>query len=113
MENMAGNTLGSTSRTITRRSVAPCARDASTNSRWAHCSVLARVMRARIGVETIPSATMSTSNRLPDPTGVGIPVLLLIESLASTDTSATASTNCGMASRMLKMLVRTVSMRPR
>ena len=69
-------------------------------------------MRARIGVDTMPSATTSTANRRAELTGSGMPCLL-IESLASTETSATASTNCGIASRMLNTLVSTVSVRPR
>ena len=99
IDNIAGMTFGSTSRNMTRLSVAPCARAAMTNSRCDHESALARVMRPSTGIETMPTARMTTPMRLahsPDftpPDGA---------CGASTETSVSASTNCGNARKMLK-----------
>ena len=54
IDDIAGSTLGSTSRVMMRRCFAPWARAASTNSRSDHDSVLARVMRPSTGIDTKP-----------------------------------------------------------
>ena len=51
IENIAGMTFGSTSRTHDAEVLAPWARAAITNSRCDHCSVFARVIRPRIGID--------------------------------------------------------------
>ena len=48
---------------MTRMFDAPCARAAITNSRCDHASALARVIRPRIGIDTKPTARITTSIR--------------------------------------------------
>ena len=107
IENIAGITFGSTSRTMIRRSFAPMARAAITNSRCAHASVFARVMRASTGIDTMPSVRISARNRSNDVGGLS---RLFGDSTAI---SVSARTSAGSASRMSKLLVRIVSVLPR
>ena len=68
IDNIAGSTFGSTSRTMMRPFFAPCARAASTNSRCDQLSALAREIRPSSGIETMPMARMSaTSGGMPPP----------------------------------------------
>ena len=59
IDSIAGRTLGSTSFHMIRNGFAPWARAASTNSRCDQLSALARVMRARSGIDTTPMARMT------------------------------------------------------
>ena len=68
IENIAGSTFGSTSRTMMRPFFAPWARAASTNSRCDQLSALARVIRPSSGIVTMPIAMISmTSGGMPPP----------------------------------------------
>jgi hypothetical protein len=76
-EIIAGTTLGNTSPIMTRNLLAPWARAAITNSRCDHCREFARVIRPRIGIDTIPSATISHTMRVVNETGTVPPSALV------------------------------------
>ena len=65
-------------------------------------------MRARIGIDTMPSAKISTNSRWIDDGGCWLPDLS-IAVVANTVTSDSASTNCGIASNTLKNVERAPS----
>ena len=94
IEISAGRTFGNTSRNSTRQSLAPCAREAITNSRCDHVSVLARAMRATIGIDTMPRAMMRIT------TGESLNPLSSTGSPFRTATRARARTSWGIASMM-------------
>ncbi len=101
IETMAGSTLGRTSRKMMRESLAPWALAARTNSRWLHVMVLARVMRARIGMVTMPSARI----RIPVIGRIGSE---FCGSPLRKATIASASTSEGKASRMSNIVASAV-----
>ena len=106
IDNIAGNTLGSTSRQMMRRCFAPCARAARTNSRSDHDSVLARVMRPSTGIDTNPSARINaTSGSSPPPFVPGCVRRMV--------TSASARITAGMARNTSSRRLTTTSTLPR
>ncbi len=101
---IAGTTFGKISRMRIRGVLAPMVFAAMTNSRSDHVSVEARVIRPRMGTDTMPMAKVT--------------VTVLRRSLVSsvparTANSVSAKTICGIANMMLKLLVISASMRPR
>ena len=99
IENIAGRTLGSTSRVMMRQFLAPWARAAVTNSRSDHTNVLARVMRPSTGTEMTASAMTRIHRSGTRP--------------RSTAVSDSARTRAGIASMMSRNATMTVSILPR